>query len=87
MGQESQNGNETILLELPASTVAKLREKAASAGQPLPAFLQQLAEINLPDRAAGPKSLFELIGKAPTLRSGEDIAQQIREERDSWGES
>ena len=31
-------------------------------------------------------SIFDLIGKAPRLRSGEDIARQLREERDAWGE-
>jgi hypothetical protein len=31
-------------------------------------------------------SIFDLFGKACQLRSGEDIAAQIREERDSWGE-
>ncbi len=31
-------------------------------------------------------SIFDLFGKATVLRSGEDIAEQLREERDSWGE-
>jgi hypothetical protein len=31
-------------------------------------------------------SIFDLFGKAPVLRSGEDIAAQLREERDAWGE-
>jgi hypothetical protein len=31
-------------------------------------------------------SIFDLFGKAEVLRSGEDIAEQLREERDSWGE-
>lgn len=31
-------------------------------------------------------SVFDLFGKAPTLRTAEDIAAQIREERDAWGE-
>lgn len=31
-------------------------------------------------------SIFDLFGKAATLRTGEDIAEQVREERDSWGE-
>ncbi len=31
-------------------------------------------------------SIFDLFGKAETLRTGEDIAEQVREERDSWGE-
>jgi hypothetical protein len=36
--------------------------------------------------ASPPASVFDLFGKAPTLRSGEDIAEQLRQERDSWGE-
>jgi hypothetical protein len=31
-------------------------------------------------------SIFELFGKAPILRSAEDIAAQLREERQAWGE-
>lgn len=31
-----------------------------------------------------PGSIFDLFGKATTLRSGEDIAAQVREERDAW---
>jgi hypothetical protein len=33
-----------------------------------------------------PTSTFDLIGKAPKLRTSEDIAAQVREERDAWGE-
>lgn len=36
--------------------------------------------------ASNPQSIFELFGKAPQLRTGEEIAEQLREERDSWGE-
>jgi hypothetical protein len=32
------------------------------------------------------RSAFESFGKAPRLRSAEDIAAQLREERDAWGE-
>lgn len=32
-------------------------------------------------------SIFDLFGKAEVLRTGEDIAEQLRKERDSWGES
>jgi hypothetical protein len=31
-------------------------------------------------------SIFDLLGKAPTLRTAEDIARQVREERDAWGD-
>jgi hypothetical protein len=34
-----------------------------------------------------PLSMFDLFGKAEVLRTAEDIAEQIREERDAWGES
>jgi hypothetical protein len=36
--------------------------------------------------AAGSGSIFDLFGKAAVLRTGADIAEQLREERDSWGE-
>ena len=32
-------------------------------------------------------SIFDLFGKAEILRTGDDIAEQLRQERDSWGES
>ena len=32
------------------------------------------------------KSMFEFFGKAPQLRSAEDIDAQVREERDAWGD-
>ena len=31
-------------------------------------------------------SIFDLFGKAEELRTGDDIADQLREERDAWGE-
>ena len=31
-------------------------------------------------------SIFDLFGKAPKLRTAEDIERQIQDERDSWGE-
>ena len=31
-------------------------------------------------------SIFDLFGKAPHLRSAEDIEAQVREEREAWGE-
>jgi hypothetical protein len=36
----------------------------------------------------GPRapSVFDLFGKAPVLRTGEDIAKQVQDERDAWGE-
>ena len=32
-------------------------------------------------------SICELFGKAPQLRSGEEIARQLADERSSWGRS
>ncbi len=32
-------------------------------------------------------SIFDLFGKAPQLRTGEDIALQLQEEREAWGEA
>jgi hypothetical protein len=40
-----------------------------------------------PSSPTPPRSIFDLFGKAATLRTGEDIAEQIREERDGWGEA
>ncbi len=37
-------------------------------------------------KVAAAPSIFDLFGKAEVLRTGEDIAEQLREERDSWGE-
>jgi hypothetical protein len=31
------------------------------------------------------RSMFEFFGKAPQLRSAEDIDAQVREEREAWG--
>ncbi|HKB35405.1 MAG TPA: hypothetical protein VKD72_03060 [Gemmataceae bacterium] len=58
--------------------------------EPLPPLKGTAELIVFPD-ATGPTqaprgSIFDLIGKAPQLRTGEDIAAQIREERESWGE-
>lgn len=36
--------------------------------------------------AAAAPSIFDLFGKADVLRTGDDIAAQLREERDAWGE-
>ncbi|MCI0681874.1 MAG: hypothetical protein L0Y71_07195 [Gemmataceae bacterium] len=58
-----------------------------------------IADENLPDtegpaelvitptvREPSSVSIFDLFGKAPRLRSAEDIAAQIQQERDEWGE-
>jgi hypothetical protein len=35
---------------------------------------------------AQPISIFDLFGKAPVLRSAEDIEAQVRDERAAWGD-
>jgi hypothetical protein len=32
------------------------------------------------------RSIFDLFGKAPVLRTAEDIEAQVREERQAWGD-
>jgi len=39
-----------------------------------------------PETSAQPLSIFDLFGKAPRLRSAEDIEAQVRQEREAWGE-
>lgn len=36
--------------------------------------------------ARASRSMFEFFGKAPQLRSAEDIDAQLREEREAWGD-
>jgi hypothetical protein len=57
--------------------------------EPLPA-VEGAAELIVfpraaPPRPAVPTSIFDLFGKAARLRSAEEIADQLREERDAWG--
>lgn len=42
--------------------------------------------IIIPNEGAQAVSMFDLFGKAARLRTKEDIAAQIQEERDEWGE-
>lgn len=39
-----------------------------------------------PAKEAAAPSIFDLFGKAPVLRTGDEIAKQVQEERDAWGE-
>jgi hypothetical protein len=39
-----------------------------------------------PPAAGAVGSIFDYVGKVPVPRSAEDIAAQIKDERDSWGE-
>ena len=60
---------------------------------PLPDAVGRAELIVVPEESAAPtgqpkgkRSAFDFFGKAPVLRSREDIDAQIREERDSWGD-
>jgi hypothetical protein len=55
--------------------------------EPLPNVEGAAQLIVFPAAATQKKpSIFDFFGKAPVLRSKEDIESQIREERDSWGD-
>ncbi len=65
--------------------VTGLSADAVRAVESLVGLLRDAAPATAPAPAPAP-SVFDLIGKAPVLRSGEDIARQLHEERDAWGE-
>jgi hypothetical protein len=48
--------------------------------------LAELIVIPTKPPVARTGSIFDHFGRAPVLRSAEDIAAQIRDEHDSWGE-
>jgi hypothetical protein len=58
--------------------------------EPLPAVEGPAELIVFPQAKAEPPSsgtsIFDLFGKAPVLRSAEDIDAQVRAEREAWGE-
>ena len=57
------------------------------AGEPLPAVEGAAELIVFPEAttpASQPTSIFDLFGKAPVLRSAEDIEAHLREEREAW---
>ncbi len=59
-------------------------------GEPMP-LVEGPAELIVFPReksepSAHPLSIFDLFGRAPILRSAEDIEAQRREERQAWGE-
>src|SRR5260370_1084472 len=72
--------------------------KSWANGEPLvpSAPLSSLAIEGIPFSVLGPAtyeqyaptlpSVFDLFGKARMLRTGEEIARQLQEERDAWGE-
>jgi hypothetical protein len=63
--------------------VSGLSREAVRAVESLVVLLRE----NQRKPAVPPPSIFDLFGKAEVLRTGEDIAEQLREERDAWGES
>jgi hypothetical protein len=58
---------------------------------PLPAAEGPAKLLVFPQEISGntskPTSIFDLFGQAATLRSLEDISEQIREEREAWDEA
>jgi hypothetical protein len=56
--------------------------------EPLPAVEGSAELIVIPTKplAAKTGSIFDHFGKAPVLRSRENIEAQIEEDRDEWGE-
>ncbi len=58
--------------------------------EPLPAVEGTAELIVFPSANSTPpapsRSVFDLFGTAPRLRTGEEIAGQVQEERDAWGE-
>lgn len=63
--------------------VTGLRPEAIRAVESLVGHLRQ----EEPNPLSLPASIFDLFGKAPTLRTAEDIAKQLEDERDAWGQS
>ncbi len=53
---------------------------------PLPEAEGAAELIIIPTSGKAAVSVFDLFGKAPRLRTAEDIASQVREEHDAWGE-
>jgi hypothetical protein len=66
----------------------KIAEKQFVSDEPMPDVEGPAELIVYPIGAAQQvpkgKSMFEFFGKAPQLRSAEDIDAQVREERDAW---
>ncbi len=54
--------------------------------EPLPA-VEGRADLVVYPQAGTPPSIFDLFGKAPTLRSRDEIEEQLRQDRDEWGDS
>ena len=68
----------------------KIAEKQFVSDEPMP-DIEGPAELIVYSKVAAQqapsgRSMFEFFGKAPQLRSAEDIDAQVREERDAWGD-
>jgi hypothetical protein len=48
--------------------------------------VESAAELIITQSPSGSTSMFDLFGKAARLRTADDIAAQIQEERNEWGE-
>ena len=55
--------------------------------EPLPEAEGTAELIIIPFSGEKRLSVFELFGKAPRLRTAQDISAQVQEEHDAWGES
>jgi predicted DNA-binding antitoxin AbrB/MazE fold protein len=55
--------------------------------EPLPLTDGTAELVIVPDRVQPTVSIFDLIGQAEVKRTIEDIHEQVRQERDAWGES
>ncbi|OWK45048.1 hypothetical protein [Fimbriiglobus ruber] len=66
-----------------AIDVTGLSPEAVRAVESLVNLLREKGTVS----AAPAPSVFDLFGKAPHLRSGDDIAKQIQDERAAWGDS
>jgi hypothetical protein len=65
----------------------RYKSQAFVPDEPMPQ-VEGTAELIVFPTVAAPKpppSIFDLFGKAPHLRSAEEIDRQIREEHESWG--
>jgi hypothetical protein len=68
----------------------KIAEKQFVSDEPMPDVEGPAELIVYPKGATQQvptgRSMFEFFGKAPQLRSAEDIDAQVREEREAWGD-
>ncbi|MFO0936937.1 MAG: hypothetical protein U0798_10530 [Gemmataceae bacterium] len=79
-------------LEIPEQLGQELRAKASALNLKLEQFalllLTELTRSTQEKQSVPSKpelSIFDLIGKAPQLRTGQDITEQLAIERETWG--